>query len=107
MPSTDPFLARRYRRLLRCYLGDWRRARAAEVITLLLDTAPAGRTRETADLVRGGLRCRLGRPASRTVVTWAALAAVICGLFAGACCWARWPVGWSSAGPADAPRGTG
>ncbi|RLP95905.1 hypothetical protein [Micromonospora sp. CV4] len=30
------------------------------------------------------LCCRLGRPASYTVVAWAALAAIICGLFAGA-----------------------
>ncbi|MET8308732.1 hypothetical protein [Micromonospora sp. NPDC005173] len=88
MPPTDPSLARRYRRLLRCYPREWRQARATEVISLLLDTAPTGRTRptvrETADLVRAGLRCRLGRPASRTVVAWAALASVICGLFAGA-----------------------
>ncbi|MGQ5259777.1 hypothetical protein ACTWLT_03370 [Micromonospora sp. ZYX-F-536] len=87
MPTTE-VLARRYRRLLRFYPRDWRRARAAEVIALLLDAAPAGRTRPTAreavDLVRAGLRCRLGRPASRTVVAWAALATVVCGLFGGA-----------------------
>ncbi|MEH1164249.1 hypothetical protein V6V47_02540 [Micromonospora sp. CPCC 205539] len=88
MPPTDPSLARRYRRLLRCYPRDWRQARTPEVVGLLLDTAPPGRTRptarETVDLVRAGLRCRLGRPRSRTVVAWAVLASVICGLFTGA-----------------------
>jgi hypothetical protein len=88
MPSTDPPLARRYRRLLWCYPRSWRRSRADEVVALLLDTAPPGRTRpgvrETVDLIRGGLRCRLGRPTSSTVVAWAALTAVICGLFAAA-----------------------
>ncbi|MET7395367.1 hypothetical protein ABZS66_17935 [Dactylosporangium sp. NPDC005572] len=45
----------------------------------------AGRTRptarEAANLVRHGLRARLGRPASRTVAVWATLTALICGLF--------------------------
>ena len=88
MPPTDRSLARRYRRLLLCYPRNWRRERAEEVVALLLDTASPGRTRptvrEAVDLVRGGLRCRLGRPTSSTVVAWATLAAVICGLFAGA-----------------------
>ncbi|MFG1675249.1 hypothetical protein [Micromonospora sp. NPDC049282] len=78
-------LDHRYRRLLLAYPRAYRRERGSEILGLLLDSAPPGRTRptvrEAADLIRGGLRCRLGRPASRTVGVWAALTALICGLF--------------------------
>ncbi|SCE68742.1 hypothetical protein GA0074695_0312 [Micromonospora viridifaciens] len=78
-------LTRHYRRLLLAYPRAYRRERGEEMIGVLLDRAPAGRTRPTVreafDLVRGGLRCRLGRPASRTVGVWALLTALICGLF--------------------------
>ncbi|MEU1687195.1 hypothetical protein [Micromonospora sp. NPDC005707] len=88
MPPTGDPLARRYRRLLLAYPSAYRRERGEEILGLLLDSAPAGRTRptlrEAADLVRAGLRCRLGRPASRTVGVWAVLTALICGLFTGA-----------------------
>ncbi|MEU4776320.1 hypothetical protein [Micromonospora sp. NPDC023633] len=88
MPTTGDPLARRYRRLLFCHPRAYRRARADEMVGVLLDAAPAGRTRptprEAANLIRHGLRCRLGRPASRTVGVWATLAAVICGLFTAA-----------------------
>ncbi|NES25988.1 hypothetical protein GCE86_26160 [Micromonospora terminaliae] len=81
-------LARRYRRLLLAYPRAYRRERGEEILGLLLDGAPAGRTRptlrEAADLVRAGLRCRLGRPASSTVGVWAVLTALICGLFTAA-----------------------
>ncbi|WP_431933773.1 hypothetical protein [Micromonospora sp. RP3T] len=81
-------LAHQYRRLLLAYPRAYRRERGPEILGLLLDSAPPGRTRprlrEAADLVRGGLRCRLGRPASRTVGVWAALTALICGLFTAA-----------------------
>lgn len=80
---TDP-LARRYRRLLFTYP----RARGEELLGALLDAAPPGRTRptarEAANLIRHGLRARLGRPASRTVVTWAVLTVVIGGVFSAA-----------------------
>ncbi|WNM41839.1 hypothetical protein RMN56_11070 [Micromonospora halotolerans] len=88
MPPTGDPLARHYRRLLLAYPRAYRRERGEEILGLLLDGAPAGRTRptrrEAADLVRAGLRCRLGRPASRTVGVWAVLTALICGLFSGA-----------------------
>lgn len=88
MSSTSDPLVRRYQRLLRCYPRAYRRERGAELLGLLLDTTPAGRTRPTGraavDLVLSGLRCRIGRPASRTVGGWAALAALICGLFSAA-----------------------
>ncbi|MEJ3749423.1 hypothetical protein WEI85_39950 [Actinomycetes bacterium KLBMP 9797] len=81
-------LARRYRRLLLAYPRAYRRARGDELLGALLDAAPPGRTRptarEVADLIRHGLRTRLGRPASRTVVVWAVLTAVISGVFTAA-----------------------
>ncbi|MFG3422779.1 hypothetical protein [Micromonospora sp. NPDC048063] len=88
MPTNGDPLARRYRRLLFCHPRAYRRDRADEMVGVLLDAAPAGRTRptarEAANLIRHGLRCRLGRPASRTVGAWATLAAVACGLFTAA-----------------------
>jgi hypothetical protein len=81
-------LTRRYRRLLLAYPRAYRREHGEELLGVLLDAAPAGQTRptlgEAADLVRGGLRCRLGRPASSTVGVWAVLIALICGLFTAA-----------------------
>ncbi|MEH1124432.1 hypothetical protein [Micromonospora sp. CPCC 206061] len=78
-------LARRYRRLLFCYPRTHRRD---ELLATLLDAAPPGRTRptarEAANLIRHGLRARLGRPASRTVGAWAILATIISGIFAAA-----------------------
>ncbi|GIJ60685.1 hypothetical protein [Virgisporangium aurantiacum] len=87
MSVIDP-LARRYRRLLVAYPRAYRRERGAELLGALLDAAPPGRTRptprEAVDLIRAGLRARLGRPASRTVVTWALLVATISGTFGAA-----------------------
>ncbi|MEE6259374.1 hypothetical protein [Plantactinospora sonchi] len=87
-PETAERLARRYRRLLLAYPRAYRRVRADELLGALLDAAPPGRTRptfrEAADLIRHGLRARLGRPASRTVVAWAVLASVIGGVFTAA-----------------------
>ncbi|MDG4825404.1 hypothetical protein O7635_26455 [Asanoa sp. WMMD1127] len=84
---ADP-LARRYRRLLIAYPRAYRRARGDELLGALLEAAPSDRTRptprETVDLLRHGLRARLGRPASRSVVAWAILTAVISGVFAAA-----------------------
>ncbi|MEU5939065.1 hypothetical protein ABZ807_07720 [Micromonospora sp. NPDC047548] len=108
MAPTDDPLARRYRRLLRCYPRAYRRERGDELLALLLDTAPPGqsrpRLREAVDLIRNGMRCRLGRPASSTVVAWAALAAVVCGLFSAALS-AR--VAWETARPLPGPAETG
>lgn len=81
-------LDRRYRRLLRAYPPAYRRVRGEELLGVLMDATPPGRDRPAfraaANLVRHGLRARLGRPASRTVVMWATLTAVICGLFTAA-----------------------
>ncbi|MGH3656919.1 MAG: hypothetical protein ACRDUA_09685 [Micromonosporaceae bacterium] len=88
MSATAPILARRYRRLLLCYPRSYRRERGHELVDTMLAVAPADRTRptprEAANLICHGLRSRLGRPASRTVVAFATLTAVVCGLFTAA-----------------------
>jgi hypothetical protein len=70
------------------------------MLSALLDAAPPGRTRptivEAVDLLRGGLRARLGRPASRTVVAWALLVATIWGVFSAA---VATRVAWETATP--------
>jgi hypothetical protein len=57
-------LERRYRRLLLAYPAEYRRERGDEIVGILLDDAPPGRTRpdwrEAVDLVLGGLRRRAG-----------------------------------------------
>lgn len=68
-------LEQRYARLLNVYPADYRRARGAEVLATLLESAGAqgGRPtlRETAALVLGALRVRAGGAGRRTVgQTW-------------------------------------
>ncbi|MFY1616334.1 hypothetical protein [Micromonospora sp. WMMD736] len=71
-----------YRWLLLSYPRDYRRKRGAEILETVRDTAVTHRgTRVAANLVRHGLRARLGRPASRTVVLWATVFTLACGLF--------------------------
>jgi hypothetical protein len=93
-------LARRYRRLLLAYPRAYRRSRGNELLGALLDAAPPGQTRptvrEAANLIRHGLRAHLGRPASRTVVVWAVLTVVICGVFSAAF---ATRAGWETARP--------
>ncbi|GIF62131.1 hypothetical protein Ais01nite_01660 [Asanoa ishikariensis] len=93
-------LARRYRRLLFAYPRAYRRARGDELVGALLDAAGSDRTRpsvrEATNLVGHGLRARLGRPASRTVVAWAVLTTVVCGLLAAAF---ATRAGWETARP--------
>ncbi|MGH3716422.1 MAG: hypothetical protein ACRDT4_23620 [Micromonosporaceae bacterium] len=100
MSETHSTLARRYRRLLVAYPRQYRKDRDAEIVDTLLDQAPADRTRptlrETGNLLCHGMRARLGRPGSRTVVAWAALAAVLCGLFSAA---AATRLAWETARP--------
>lgn len=72
-----------YRWLLLFYPREYRRDRAAEILEIVHDVQPARRAgRVAANLVRHGMRARLGRPASRTVAVWASVVAVACGLFA-------------------------
>jgi hypothetical protein len=66
--------------LLRAYPRDYRRD---ELLDTLIEAGLPPR-RVAANLIRHGLRARLGRAASRTVVVWAMLATVACGLFSAA-----------------------
>jgi hypothetical protein len=97
---TNEKLATRYRRLLLAYPRDYRRDRGEEIVGTLLSVAPAGRAwptwAEAANLLRHGLRARLGRPASRSVAAWAPATALVCGLLAGA---AASMAAWTTAGP--------
>jgi hypothetical protein len=81
-----------YRRLLLAYPRDYRRERGAEILDTVRDIAPArGRLRVAANLIGHGLRARLGRPASRSVVAWATVFALACGLFAASfATWLTW-----------------
>lgn len=88
-------LARRYRTLLLAYPREYRRDRGDEIIGTLLEMAPPGRrwptVRQSADLIRAGLRCQLGRPGSKMIVFAAAIAAVFAAfLGAGAGAWLGW-----------------
>ncbi|WP_203829879.1 hypothetical protein [Actinoplanes palleronii] len=78
-------LERRYRRLIRVYPPGPRRE---ELLNTLLDCAPPDRVRPTArevgNVVRHGVRARLGRPKSRSIVVLAALAALVAGCFGAA-----------------------
>ncbi|MEV4538849.1 hypothetical protein AB0J82_34260 [Asanoa sp. NPDC049518] len=71
-------LERGYRRLLLAYPRAYRRARADEIVTTLMEGAPPDRVRPPAgdawDLVRGGLRQRFAPPHGRGY----AAVAVVC-----------------------------
>lgn len=60
--STE--LERAYRRLISCYPRSFRRENEEEIVTVLLATAQAGQRRpgiaESADLIRGAVRMRMG-----------------------------------------------
>jgi hypothetical protein len=87
-------LESRYRRLLRAYPQGRRRT---ELLNTLMEAAPPGRSRptarETVNLLRHGLRARLGRPASRGVVVLAVMLALTTG-FGGA--WAAARATWQA-----------
>ncbi|MGC4896717.1 hypothetical protein [Micromonospora sp. DT31] len=88
-----------HRWLLLAYPRDYRRARGAEILETVRDVGAAHRrTRVAANLVRHGLRARLGRPASRSVVAWAAVFAMACGLFAAS--FGTW-LAWLGSRPLD------
>jgi hypothetical protein len=72
-----------HRWLLLSYPRDYRRERGAEILETVRDIAPTRRgLRVAANLVRHGLRARLGRPSSRGVVIWASIFTMACALFA-------------------------
>jgi hypothetical protein len=90
-------LDRAYRRLIRAYPRGPRRD---ELLDTLLEAAPADRRRPTVregvDLVRHGLRARLGYPRSRAVVVMVFLVALTGAFFTGA---AGHRLGWEFAPP--------
>lgn len=94
-------LARRYGRLLRAYPPGRRRT---ELLDTLMEAAPPGRTRptarETINLLRYGMRARLGRPASRGVVVLAVMLSLVTGFGAA---WAAQRAAWAAV--PDYPRG--
>jgi hypothetical protein len=76
-------LASRYSRLLLAYPRRYRCDRGDEMLDTLMAGTPAGRrrptVRQTVNLLASGMRCRLGRPRSRTIVVIAVLAAILTG----------------------------
>jgi hypothetical protein len=62
--STSTDLERAYRRLVACYPRSFRRDNEDEIVSVLLATAPDGQRRpglaESADLIKGALRMRMG-----------------------------------------------
>jgi hypothetical protein len=80
---------------LLAYPRAYRRERGEEIVATIVESGRFG-PRVAANLVRHGLRARLGRPASRGVVGWSIVVAAICGLFAASL--ASW-VAWSNGRP--------
>lgn len=62
--SDSTGLERAYRRLVACYPRTFRRENEEEIIAVLLATAPSGQRRprlaESADLIKGAVRMRMG-----------------------------------------------
>jgi hypothetical protein len=88
-------LERSYRRLLLAYPKRYRRYRETEMLTTLMDVAPAGRTRpsfmDILSILMGGLRCRLAPGGPITVAVVTALLVAVAGGAAGAF------IGWQGA----------
>jgi DNA-directed RNA polymerase specialized sigma24 family protein len=90
---VDP-LARRYRRLLLAYPDSYRRQRGDELLGTLLDAARPGQRRptaaETADLLLGGVRQRLGGTVAADLESGIALAAPFALALAAGLCGFLW-----------------
>jgi hypothetical protein len=73
--SSSAGLERGYRRLIACYPREFRRENAGEILAVLLATAREGQRRpgfaETADLLRGAARMRMGLSRSPRAVLYA------------------------------------
>ncbi|MEU4163351.1 hypothetical protein [Actinoplanes sp. NPDC026670] len=88
-----------HRWLLLAYPRDYRRERGAEILETVRDMAPARRgPRLALNLIGHGLRARLGRPASRSVVVWATVCTLACALFGAS--FATW-LAWAGSRPLD------
>ncbi|MEJ3750270.1 hypothetical protein WEI85_44305 [Actinomycetes bacterium KLBMP 9797] len=99
--SDQDSLERWYRWLLRAYPRRYRRARATEMLTTLLDGAEPGQRRphpgDALDLLLGGLRCRFAIPRGPAYLAVAAMVAAFVGLGAAA---TVGRVTWGTAAPA-------
>ena len=99
-------LGRAYRRLLRSYPRGPRRA---ELLDTLLEAAPADRRRptigESFNLIRHGLRARLGYPRSRAVVVLAFLVGLV-GAYLGGAAGSRLGLEFASTVPSAATAAT-
>jgi hypothetical protein len=89
-----------YRRLLLAYPRRYRRSRGLEMLTTLMDSSPADRTRpplrQAVGLMAAGIACRLRQPRGFIYPVLATICALVLGFFAGAAgAWA----GWQTAGP--------
>ncbi len=71
-----------FRLALLAYPRAYRRERGREIVDTVRDAGLTRSPRALANLVRFGMRCRLGYPASRSIVFWAIAVCVVCGLFA-------------------------
>jgi hypothetical protein len=81
------------RRWLLAYPRAYRSERGEEIMATVLESGRSG-PRVAVNLVLHGLRARLGRPASRTVVFWSIATALIGGLFAASMAsWVAWTNG--------------
>ncbi|GAB2575029.1 hypothetical protein Aab01nite_14910 [Paractinoplanes abujensis] len=89
--------------MLAAYPKDYRRRHGAELLEPLLTENRRPTVGEMANLAIHGLRTRLGRSASRTVVVWALLVTVIGGMFGAAA--GSW-VGWHTGGSLPSPSWT-
>ncbi len=88
-----------HRWLLLAYPRKYRRERGAEILETVRDVAPTRRLlRVAVNLLGHGLRARLGRPSSRSVVVWAAVFATACALFAAS--FGSW-LAWLGSRPLD------
>ena len=72
---TSSDLERGYRRLIACYPRSFRKDNEEEILTVLLATAEEGRRRpslsESADLIKGALRMRMGLSRTPRTVLYA------------------------------------
>lgn len=102
-PSDQEPPRRGYRLLLAAFPRRYRRQRGLEMLTTLLDSAPAGRRRPTwgqaLELMAAGVRVRFRPPRGRLFPLLAAVVALTIGLFGAAA--GNW-LGWRGAGPLPA-----
>src|SRR6185369_14825689 len=90
----DEELERRYRNLLRAYPRGYREHRGEEMLATLMETARPGQTRPdrryVAEILRGGLRERLGMHCAPGLIAGVTVAGPVCLALAAAIAVATW-----------------